>query len=189
MNSTTVGHRGPKPRPTQHRPETHPMRKRPPARAASSDGGPMGCACRKVVALLTKMASAKLGTAAPRRPSATTDYKTVTRLSQRHKHLDEGETVRLIAAYQAGSSVYELAEHFGCHRGTVSIRLRSRGVQIRHLTVAKEQIDTAEQLYASGLTLTEVGRQMGLDPSTVRRRLCARGTAIRPPRIHCGNAS
>jgi predicted DNA-binding protein (UPF0251 family) len=134
--------------------------------------------------LLNQIASAKLGSALPRKRSTTPNFKTVTRLSQRHKHLDEGETARMIAAYQAGSSVYELAEHFGCHRETVSRRLKSRGVQMRHLAVTTKQIDTAEHLYASGLSLAEVGTQMRIDPSTVWRRLRARGAAIRPPCIH-----
>ena len=137
--------------------------------------------------LLKHAAMAKEGTAAPRRSMF--DGWNVVKLRQHHKRLDDREVEQLVAAYLAGSSVYKLAEQFDCHRETVSRRLKSRGVQMRHLTVTKEQIDTAEHLYASGLPLAEVGRQMGLDPSTVRRRLRTRGAAIRPPCIHYGNAS
>ncbi len=87
--------------------------------------------------LLNQIASAKLRAAAPRTRSTTVDYGTVARLSQRQKHLDESETERIIALYQSGSSVYELAEQFGCHRQTVSRRLRSRGVQMRGSTLGR----------------------------------------------------
>ena len=124
--------------------------------------------------LLDQIASAKLGTATPRKRSTTPDSKTVTRFSQRHKHLDEGETARLIAAYQAGSSVYELAEQFGCHRETVSRRLKSRGVQMRGAALGKKQLDEAERLYAGGLSPAKVAEQIRVNATTVRRRLRAR---------------
>jgi len=131
--------------------------------------------------LLNQIVAAKLGTAAPQSRSTTSDSKTVMRLSQRHKHLDEGETARMIAAYQAGSSVYDLAEQFGCHRETVCRRLKSQGVQMRGRPLTLSQVDEAERLYAAGHSLASVGEHLGVWSSTVRKHLRARGVAMRPP--------
>jgi DNA invertase Pin-like site-specific DNA recombinase len=105
----------------------------------------------------------------------------VVKLRQHHRRLDDSEVEQLVAAYQAGSYVYELAEKFGCHRDTVSRRLKSRGVQMRGTALGKKQLDEAERLYASGLSYTEIGKRIGANRSAVRRRLRERGVVMRRP--------
>jgi AraC-like DNA-binding protein len=87
----------------------------------------------------------------------------------------------IVSEYQAGSSVYELAGQFGCHRQTVSRHLKSRGVQMRGTALGKKQLEEAERLHASGLSLTKVAEHIGVDATTVRRQLRARKDVLRPP--------
>lgn len=106
---------------------------------------------------------------------------TVSKIVQSQKRLDEGEIEELIAAYQAGSSVRELAKHFGCHRDTVSKKIKSHGIKMRNADLTSEQVDEAAFLYASGLSLSKVGERLSAHPSTIHRRLRERGVATRRP--------
>ena len=138
--------------------------------------------------LFDQIALAKTGSAAPQKRPTTVYRNAVRKLSQPQKRLDECEIAQLVAGYRAGSSVYALAEQFGCRRQTVSTWLKSQGVQMRGRPLDPAQIDEAERLYVAGHSLASVGEQLGVWSSTVRKYLRARGVAIRPPyvRPHTG---
>ena len=59
------------------------------------------------------------------------DRSMINRIRQRQKRLNKDEITQLIAGYQAGSTTYELAAQFECHRNTVSRHLKRHGVVIR----------------------------------------------------------
>jgi hypothetical protein len=75
--------------------------------------------------------------------------------------------------------VYELATRFGCHRNTVSRLLKSRGVELRHAPLTDDQVDQAENLYLSGLSLAQVAAQLKLNSNTIRLRLLQRCVRMR----------
>ena len=59
----------------------------------------------------------------------------------------------LVEQYQAGATVYELAERFKIHRVTVSEHLHRQGVRMRRRSLEEWQIDEAAQLYEQGWSL------------------------------------
>ncbi len=78
--------------------------------------------------------------------------------------------------YKAGAAVYELAAEFGCNRTTVAARLKKAGIAMRFQSPTSAAIDSMVRLYASGLSLLEVGKQLGFCANTVRN--CLRGRPI-----------
>jgi len=108
----------------------------------------------------------------------------VTKIRRPQKYLDRDEIDHLIAEYRAGSTIYELAERFGCHRQTVSRHLKAHGVQMRLRPLTEEQIQEVVRLYESGLSLQGIGDQIGACKSTVRSKLVERGT-----KLHTNDAS
>jgi DNA-directed RNA polymerase specialized sigma24 family protein len=79
----------------------------------------------------------------------------------------------MIEGYQAGQTLKELGKTFGVSRTTVSSILKREGIQIRNQSLGPEAINLAVELYISGLSLVEVGKQLECDPSTVRLALIA----------------
>jgi DNA-directed RNA polymerase specialized sigma24 family protein len=81
----------------------------------------------------------------------------------------------LVARYQAGDTVYELAARFHVNRKTVSRTLHHEGVSMRMKGLTAEQIVEAERLYRAGWPLSRIGQLMQVDTRTVHRRLKERG--------------
>ena len=100
-------------------------------------------------------------------------------VKQRQVRLGDEQVQDLVAGYLSGTTVYELATRFGCHRNTVSRLLKSRGVGLRMTSMMDEQIADAVTLYESGLSLAQIGTRLGFDNNTVRLRLIERGVRMR----------
>lgn len=86
----------------------------------------------------------------------------------------------MLAAYTAGVPVQELTARFGVHRGTVWAVVRRAGLDARTPGVSVETREEAARLYADGLTLVQVARQLGLGDEAVRAAVVACGGTIRP---------
>jgi len=97
----------------------------------------------------------------------------------RHYRLDDAQTQQLIASYQAGSTIYQLADQFDIERRTVSAILRRHDVPMRRRGLTDDQIDDAEHLYQQGWSLARIGNHMNVTADTVRARLLERGVAMR----------
>jgi len=98
---------------------------------------------------------------------------------QIHRRRRPPEIDELVAGYQAGSTVYQLAERFRIHRGTVSLILERQRVPLRNRPLSPAQIEQARVLYATGQSLAKVGTQLGCDPNTVRLVLVGVGVRMR----------
>jgi DNA-binding CsgD family transcriptional regulator len=81
------------------------------------------------------------------------------------------EITALVQGYRGGLTVYELATQFGIHRETVSVVLEREGVPRRRRPLSLSQIEEAFKLREAGLSLAQVGAELGCDPSTVWRAL------------------
>jgi lambda repressor-like predicted transcriptional regulator len=90
---------------------------------------------------------------------------------------------RLVAEYEGGATTYDLATRHGLHRNTITAHLRRVGVTIRMDGMTPEQIQQAADLYAEGWSLARVGRAVGADAETVRKRLREVGVACCPSLI------
>jgi len=97
----------------------------------------------------------------------------------RHYRLDDAQNQQLIASYQAGSTVYQLADQFDINRRTVSAILHRHDVPMRRRGLTNSQIDDAERLYRQGWSLARIGNSMGFTADTVRARLLERGVTMR----------
>lgn len=104
---------------------------------------------------------------------------TAWRQIKRAKHLNAVQLTRLVDRYQAGATVYELAAEFAIDRRTVSIHLKQQGVETRHHLLTDDQIHAACNLYATGLTLDQVGARLGVSGDTVRKAIHDAGVPIR----------
>lgn len=89
--------------------------------------------------------------------------------------------VDMVACYEAGASIREVAETCKVHQQTVARHLRSAGVKLRKSGLTDEQAARAEVMYLSGQNLAQVGAELGVSQGTVGRCLRNRGVKLRPP--------
>jgi transposase-like protein len=112
------------------------------------------------------------------------DYRLNGSIRQRQRRLTEAQVADMTSKYEAGATVYELAAEFGCHRATVSERVKKAGIVMRGQSPTPDVIDSMVCLYESGLSYQEVGKKLGLGANTVRnclreRRIRARDNSCR----------
>ena len=90
---------------------------------------------------------------------------------QGERRLAEGsEPYRsVVADYQAGAAVAELAAQYGFHRQTVSRVLRTAGVVVRQNATSNEEIERIKRLRAEGKTIREIMWLTRRSKNTVRR--------------------
>ncbi len=86
--------------------------------------------------------------------------------------------VDMVARYEAGASIREVAAAFKVHRETAARHLRSAGAQLRKAVLTEEQTAQAEVLYLSGQTLAQVGEKFDVSQGTIGRCLRERGAAL-----------
>ncbi|WP_410002427.1 helix-turn-helix domain-containing protein [Bowdeniella nasicola] len=95
------------------------------------------------------------------------------------RRLSDEQVHRIAEGYTAGKTVYELAVEFSCHRATVSAVLKRRGVALRLQPATKVEVERMIALYQSGLSLAAVGKNLGINASTVLKYLRANGVPKR----------
>ena len=99
--------------------------------------------------------------------------------AQRQRRLQRAEQEDLVARYQAGDLMSELAQRYGIHRRTVSAILKRHGVPTRPSGLAPEQVQRAVLMYAQGRSLAKIGKLLGVDAGTVHARLRQQGVQMR----------
>jgi len=93
--------------------------------------------------------------------------------------LSDQKVSEIVAEYEAGKTVYELATTCNCHRVTISAVLKRQGVPLRCTSPTSEQIDEMVRLYESGLSLAKVGQRFAMNASTVLAQLRKMGVRTR----------
>ena len=101
-----------------------------------------------------------------------------TRSRQFQRRLDDQEQAQLLAAYEQGARVNDLAEIFGVSRSAVMANLSRLGAESRR-GIVHRRIDEARTLYEQGRSLVEIGKRYGVYPSTVRDALRKAGVRLR----------
>lgn len=76
---------------------------------------------------------------------------------------------QIVASYQAGATVAELAAQFGCYRHTVSRVFRAAGVVVHQSATSNEEVERIRRLRAEGTTIREIMWLTGRSKNTVRR--------------------
>lgn len=97
------------------------------------------------------------------------------------RKLKLAEISELVAQFQAGSSVYKLADRFGIHRSTVGRLLRSQGIDTTAPALTEELVREAVQLYTDGWSCKKIARHVGVGAETIRERLHQVGVPMRGP--------
>ena len=92
-------------------------------------------------------------------------------LLQRQTRLSEDEIQIVIKQYTDGMNINQLAKKYHCHRTTISQHLKNNSVEIRDLSIPDHLIDKAADLYCSGLSYAKIGKQLGFDGETIRKKL------------------
>lgn len=112
------------------------------------------------------------------KPAVETDVH-ATVAPARHRRLTAREIESLVQRYEAGATVYVLADEFGIARRTVSKQLKAAGVSLRCGPLSRDEIARAVQLYVKGLSIAAVGRELDRDPAGIWRALRAEGVVLR----------
>lgn len=95
------------------------------------------------------------------------------------QRLDPASIQQLATDYLDGTPTTQLIIKYHLGKGTVLRLLASEGVQMRRQSLTPEQILEGAQLYGSGLSLAQVGQQLGCDHCTVWRALRVAGIPMR----------
>jgi DNA-directed RNA polymerase specialized sigma24 family protein len=99
---------------------------------------------------------------------------------QTQVRLTDEELDVVIAAYERGLTLAELASTFGADRRTLANRLERRGIPRRGRRLTDRQIDEAATLYEQGWSLARIAERFGVYPQSIRHRLQQAGVALRP---------
>lgn len=81
--------------------------------------------------------------------------------------LTPSEIDQLVADYEAGSGVQELASKYGIHRATVFAHLQRREVPRRRPGLNEQERAEVVRLSREGKSMRAIGRRMGVDRKAV----------------------
>jgi DNA-directed RNA polymerase specialized sigma24 family protein len=101
---------------------------------------------------------------------------------RRSRPLKSDQVDALVAGYEAGKSMKELATEFGINRVTVSSYLHRLGVRLRRSGLDAEQTAQVADLYRSGWSSGRLAEHYEVSTDTVLKALRRAGVAIRPRR-------
>lgn len=94
--------------------------------------------------------------------------------------LTDDEIDQVVAGYQAGLALAELATAFGADRRTLAGWLQQRGVSRRGRRFTATDIDEAIRLYRDGWSLAQIADHFGVYPQSIRYHLQKAGIELRP---------
>lgn len=109
---------------------------------------------------------------------------------RRLRRLADERVAQLAAEREAGAEINDLAERYGIDRSTVIAHLHREGVPGRRRqgrSLSPDRVRAAGELYASGVSLIEVGAAFDVDRRYLRRVLPEAGFLLRPPGRRASN--
>lgn len=103
-----------------------------------------------------------------------------------------GQEAELVAAYEAGATVEELAARHGCSVTTIRLVLGGEGVELRP-PGPRSPLDGRERevaaAYEAGATVRELVDRFGANQRTIRKVLGEQGVSMRRPGRKPGSSS
>jgi hypothetical protein len=100
---------------------------------------------------------------------------------QVQRRLPPEEIEDLVAAYLAGATALALAGKHSIHRTTVLALLERHEVARRGRVLTPAHIERTVSSYASGRSCASIGKELRVNPETVRQALLKAGVAMRRP--------
>ena len=85
----------------------------------------------------------------------------------------------IVEGYESGLAVIDLARKYNISKTTVIGHLNRDAVTRRPRSMSTEQIDQAQAMYIRGLSLANIGGQLGFDSTTVLKELRKRNVRTR----------
>ena len=100
------------------------------------------------------------------------------------RRLNPSELEDVVARYQSGRTLADLAREFGIHRRTVADHLERLGIprRVNLPKLSPSEVKRAAIRYRAGESLANVGKALNVDASTIQRSLKRVGVQIRPRR-------
>lgn len=99
---------------------------------------------------------------------------------QEQKQLSDAEISLVVQRYSEGSSTYELAKEFGCHRSTISRVLKKSGIEVSHKATSRTALcEKILQLYADYMRPVDISKELGINVATVRKILHGNNVRIK----------
>jgi Mor family transcriptional regulator len=89
------------------------------------------------------------------------------------------ETERLVADYQTGARINELATRYRVNRATVIQHVNRSGVRRHYPALLPHEVEEAARLYREGQSLALVSSHFGVHATTVRTALLRAGLRMR----------
>lgn len=110
--------------------------------------------------------------------------RVVTELRKVDHKLRPDEIAALVGEYEGGATVRSLGRRFSVHEQTVRAHLRRAGVILRPVRAltAEQELEAIRPYVDQQLTLDQVGDQLGVGATTVRKVLIRRGVERRAAR-------
>jgi AraC-like DNA-binding protein len=90
------------------------------------------------------------------------------RVKQVQHRLSKPAVMELVAAYQEGITVADLADRYRISRTTLMKHIVRAGAPRRWRKLSQSDIEQAKHMYASGLSLVQLGEHFGVNRSTVQ---------------------
>ncbi len=101
--------------------------------------------------------------------------------TQEQRRLEPAEVGDLVAAYEGGASMKELAKRHRIHRTTVAHWLKINHCELRRQGMSDDQIVEVMRLYAEGWSCQRLAERYDCDDETVRQSLKRSGVVLRRP--------
>lgn len=101
------------------------------------------------------------------------------RSRQRQRRLRQSEVEEVVAAYQAGTTLKELAASHHVHRLTISAVLERSGIERRYRKLTNDDLDRVRNLYEQGTSMAAIAKQFEVNPSTIWHHLRRLGVTMR----------
>jgi lambda repressor-like predicted transcriptional regulator len=98
---------------------------------------------------------------------------------QIRRRLNADQIKDLCAEYNAGTSARELGIKYGISKTSAQRLLHDNGITMRFQGLSEEEVARAAELYESGQSLVQVGKNRGLEPTSVHDALRRAGVQMR----------
>jgi hypothetical protein len=101
------------------------------------------------------------------------------RRKQAQVRLRSDEVAALVRAYQAGSTLGEVAAKFGVYVRTAAAHLEREDIPQRRHRLTPAHVSEAVRLYEAGWSTIQIGHHFGIYPQSVRYQLIKQGVTMR----------
>ncbi|KAB1658143.1 helix-turn-helix domain-containing protein [Pseudoclavibacter sp. CFCC 11306] len=90
-------------------------------------------------------------------------------MSRKYVHVNKKDVDRAVELYRQGSTIYDLAETYGCHRQTIARHLKQRGIVVGAKLDDEALQMQVQEVYARVGTYAGTAQEIGINRKTVKK--------------------